>query len=436
MSRDERLRHSRRSSDSFALSTVAPELAQVLLLNSFETRAPELAQRLKEFFTQFSLLVESFNNGMPLVLAHSLLTETAQVVVPLIMNGDNWQSFVQDLVYLQSLSLDRGQGLGEIASNLSALLVMADFRQDRASVLPISATEYDKLGIAPKPGVEPVAMVAEQTPWSGVVANLLQAAGVKRVVTIDGHSGIAANQLIERGLEVINITTARLMIDTLKSRGLLDDSLETIVVGVDLGNLALAHKLSTEDGFEIGIINKRRIPMGNGTKSRTEHELVYGDVSGKRVVLFDDMISSGGTLVKTVELLGAAGAKEILVCASHAIFCGDCEQNLPKLLANDLVKIVMVSSTLPQNNTEVDAEDGGEKRVEVLNVDDFVAYMVYLMMKYPNTKDLRKQIGKHLLPQLDPRKLFKKITGLKLPKKQVVAAIDSAGRLSRLPRKK
>lgn len=453
MSCDIRLKEAGISSEQLASPQIPPELAQILLLDSFEKYTPELAQKINEVFTQFSLLIDFFGNGMPNVLAHAIINETARVVVPLIMNGDNWQKFIQDLVYLQALSLDRGHGLGKIVKNLSALLVFADFRQDRPSMVPLSAEDLIKLKIVPKKGIEPVAMMADQTPWTAVVANLLHAAGVKQVVIVDGHSGMAAQHLTERGIEVINITTARLMIDTLKSRGLLDDSLETIVVGVDLGNLALADKLRTEDGFELGIINKKRIPMGNGTKSRTEHKLVYGNVSGKRVVLFDDMISSGGTLLNTVDLLAAAGAKEILVCASHAVFCGDYEQNLRKLLAKDLVKIVMVSSTLPQNNTKegtkvslpsITTEDGGEKQVEVLNVDNFIAYMIYLMMKYPNSKDLRKQIGKHLLPQPDPRELYQRITESKLPelpelpklpKKNVVARVDHSGNLQPLPKK-
>ena len=440
MTRNVRIKEADRSTDGLSIS---PEQAQVLLPPSFESYTPELAQKLKEFFKQFSLLVESFNNGMPLVLAHPIIKETAQVVVPLIMNGDNWQSVVQDLAYLQALSLDRGHGLGEIVKNLSALLVFADFRQDRPSMVPISTDDLEKLKIVPKKGLEPVAMMADQTPWTAVVANLLHAAGVKRVVTIDGHSGIAAQQLRARGMEVVNITTARLMMNELKSRGLLDDSLETMMVGVDLGNLALAHKLSQKIGYQIGIINKKRIPLGNGSKSRTVHELVYGDVRGKRVLLFDDMISSGGTLLHTVDLLAAAGAKEILVCASHAVFCGDCEQNLPKLLANDLVKIVMVSNTLPLNRfgengetlPSVTTENGVEKKIEVLDVDDYIAYMVYLMMKYPNSDDLREQIADHLLLQPDPRELYKTITRSKLPKKKVVARVDHNGKLQPLPKK-
>lgn len=82
------------------------------------------------------------------------------------------------------------------------------------------------------------------------------------------------------------------------------------------------------------------------------------NVSGKRVILMDDMISSGGTLVHTVELLLSQGAAEVLVCASHPVFAGrEYYSQLQRLLKYDKVKIVMTTDTLPLERPEF----GGDK---------------------------------------------------------------------------
>jgi hypothetical protein len=176
-------------------------------------------------------------------------------------------------------------------------------------------------------------------------------------------------------------------------------------------------------------LRKYRIPTGNGSTSVTKHELVYGDPRGKRVILIDDLISSGGTILNTVKLLLAQGAKEIIVCASHAVFAGrEYYEQLQQVLKYKQVKQILVTDTLPLKRLTrggdkdlpyIQVTRGGvkeNKQVSMLSVDDFIAYTVGLMLTTPNMDTFAKQMGEHVLPQPDPYELYHQITGQKIAK--------------------
>jgi ribose-phosphate pyrophosphokinase len=72
---------------------------------------------------------------------------------------------------------------------------------------------------------------------------------------------------------------------------------------------------------------------------------VIGDVNGMRCILVDDMISTGGTISEAANALRANGAREVHVCATHAVFCGPARERLEAAKLDSIV----VSDTIPQS---------------------------------------------------------------------------------------
>jgi ribose-phosphate pyrophosphokinase len=97
----------------------------------------------------------------------------------------------------------------------------------------------------------------------------------------------------------------------------------TVIVSPDVGNLKTATKFANELGSDIAIIDKRRKSGVSVEMSR-----IIGNVEGKHVLLFDDIIATGGTLVQAAKLVRDRGAKVVSAGATHALFAGPCVERL------------------------------------------------------------------------------------------------------------
>ena len=91
-------------------------------------------------------------------------------------------------------------------------------------------------------------------------------------------------------------------------------------------------------GLGLAIVDKRRV-----SPEKAEAMHVIGDVSGKRCVLVDDMISTAGTITQAAGVLREHGALEVHVCATHAVFCGPAKQRLQSAHLDSIV----VTNTIP-----------------------------------------------------------------------------------------
>jgi ribose-phosphate pyrophosphokinase len=140
-----------------------------------------------------------------------------------------------------------------------------------------------------------------------LVANLLVAAGVNRILTMDLHA-----QQIQGffDIPVDHLYAAPVMYEYLKKKRLRD----LVVVSPDIGGLKMAYAYSQVLGGGLAIVAKRR-------KSATEVEsmAVIGEIRGKDVLLVDDLTETAGTLTTAAALIKQKGAKRILACVSHAI---------------------------------------------------------------------------------------------------------------------
>jgi len=149
-----------------------------------------------------------------------------------------------------------------------------------------------------------------------LLANLITAAGAHRVLAIDLH----ADQI--QGffdIPVDHLTAFRVLAQHVNELNLG----ETVIVSPDVGNLKTANKFANVLGSDIAIIDKRR-----KSGITVEMSRIIGNVEGKHVLLFDDMIATGGTLAQAAKLVRDRGATRVSAGATHALFAGPCLQRL------------------------------------------------------------------------------------------------------------
>ena len=158
-----------------------------------------------------------------------------------------------------------------------------------------------------------------------LIANLLVAAGVNRILTMDLHA-----QQIQGffDIPVDHLYAAPVMYEYLKKKNLTD----LVVVSPDVGGLKMAHAYSQVLEAGLAIVAKRR-------KSATEVEsmAVIGEIRGKNILLVDDLTETAGTLTAAAALLKKKGAKQILACVSHAILNDVGIERLRKSVIDELI---------------------------------------------------------------------------------------------------
>ncbi|HEV7624335.1 MAG TPA: ribose-phosphate diphosphokinase, partial [Amnibacterium sp.] len=118
------------------------------------------------------------------------------------------------------------------------------------------------------------------------------------------------------------------------------DKTNMVIVSPDMGRVRVADVWSDRLDVPLAIIHKRRDPAVPNQVS--VHEIV-GAVAGKMCLLVDDMIDTGGTILKGAEALKAAGATGVIVAATHAIFSAPAVERL----ASGVIDRVIVTDTLP-----------------------------------------------------------------------------------------
>jgi ribose-phosphate pyrophosphokinase len=179
--------------------------------------------------------------------------------------------------------------------------------------------------------------VAGRAPISAkLVADLLEAAGVNRVLALDLHAGQIQGFF---NIPVDHLFAAPVvMIDYLKKKDLTDP----VVVSPDAGGVERARAIAKRLNSGLAIIDKRR----DGPGSAVAMHLI-GDVDGRDVVVIDDMIDTAGTLVQAVGALQREGAKRILACGVHAVLSGPA---IERIKASPIEEVLVTNSIpLPED---------------------------------------------------------------------------------------
>ena len=211
--------------------------------------------------------------------------------------------------------------------NLMELIIMVDALK-RASAVSISAVipyfGYARQDRRPRSSRVPIS--------AKVVANMLQAVGVARVLTMDLH----ADQI--QGffdIPVDNIYASPVLLGDLRAK----NHPNLLVVSPDVGGVVRARALAKQLDCDMAIIDKRR-PRAN--VSEVMH--VIGDIEGHNCVIMDDMVDTAGTLVKAAEVLKEHGAKQVFAYCTHPIFSGPA---IERISQSDALDEVVVTDTIP-----------------------------------------------------------------------------------------
>jgi ribose-phosphate pyrophosphokinase len=203
--------------------------------------------------------------------------------------------------------------------NLMELLIMVDAAK-RASAARITAVVpffgYARQDRKDQPRVPITAKL---------VANLLTAAGVDRVLTMDLHAQQVAGFF---DIPVDHLFAAPVIIRHLRSKNI-DNP---VVVSPDVGGLKMASAYAGALNASLAIVAKRR-------KSATEIEAlnVIGEVEGRNVILVDDLTETAGTLSSAAKILKERGAADILACVSHAVLSDLAIDRLKKSVISELI---------------------------------------------------------------------------------------------------
>ena len=242
-------------------------------------------------------------------------------------DGENFASIYEtvrgsDVFVVQSTS-------SPVNDNLMELLIMIDALK-RASAGRITAVMpyfgYARQDRKTKPR-DPIS--------AKLVANLITRAGADRVLTMDLH----ANQI--QGffdIPVDNLLGNPIFTNYLHDRfnGRED---EVIVVSPDVGSVARARAFAQKLGMGLAIVDKRRQKANS-----SEVMNIIGDVRGKKVILFDDMVDTAGSLCGAAQaLVELGGAVDVIACASHGVLSGPAVERIEK----SVLKEVYFLDTVP-----------------------------------------------------------------------------------------
>lgn len=180
-----------------------------------------------------------------------------------------------------------------------------------------------------------------------LVADLLQAAGIERILTLDLHAPAIQGFF---NVPVDHLLAAPVLLDWIDQQRY--DNLT--IVSPDAGGVERARFYAKRLGADLAIIDKRRVEA-----NVAETMNVIGDVDGRTCVIIDDLVDTGGTLVGSVKALQEKGASSVVACFTHAVLTGPAMERI----ASSNLERVVVTDTIP-----LTAEKAREPRIMVLSV--------------------------------------------------------------------
>jgi len=204
-----------------------------------------------------------------------------------------------------------------------------------------------------------------------LIADLFKAAGAKRMVSIDLHSG-----QIQGFFEgpVDHLTAMPVLEKYVRQHA----RNEVVIVSPDAGRVKVAERFAqhlADMNADVAFINKRR--PKNTTNVAVAKEVI-GEVEGRLCILADDMIDTGGTIVSAADLLMARGATEVWALATHGVLSGPAIERLEK----SVISRVVLTNTLPLPKEKQIA------KIEVLSVAKILADALAAVFDETSVSDL------------------------------------------------
>lgn len=209
--------------------------------------------------------------------------------------------------------------------HLMELLIMVDALK-RASAGPITAV-IPYYGYSRQDRKE-----AGRTPITAkLVADMLGALRISRVLTMDLHSGQAQGFF---NMPVDNLYASPVLLEAIRKLG----SRNMVVVSPDVGGVVRARGYAKRLGLELAIIDKRR-PAANVAEVIN----IIGEIKGKDCLMVDDMVDTAGTLVKAAAALLEQGARSVSAAVTHPVLSGPAVERI----SNSPLDRLMVTDTIP-----------------------------------------------------------------------------------------
>jgi ribose-phosphate pyrophosphokinase len=200
----------------------------------------------------------------------------------------------------------------------------------------------------------------------------LASMGVKNVITFDAHDPRIANAIPLSGFDDVQPTYQMIKAISHAVPDIKFNKLDTVVISPDEGGMVKCMYYSSVMGIDLGMFYKRRdySVIVNGKNPIVAHEYLGRDVKGKDVIIVDDMISSGDSVIDVANQLKSKGAKRIFVFATFGLFCNGLE-NIDKAHADGLIDRIFTTN-LVYRTPELLSRDWYAE----VNMCKYVAYIV------------------------------------------------------------
>lgn len=260
-------------------------------------------------------------------IAEHLKTDSVSVAFKSFPDGENYvrlESSVQDedVVIVQTTSPPQDNRLVQLA-------LMADAAKRNGAKKVTAVVPYLAYARQDKMFLQGEAISAE------VVASILKAAGIDRLITVNVHQ---ENVLSRFPFPAKNVSAIPLLAEYFVRKGYKN----AFAVSPDKGAIYIAEEAKRILGGECGYLEKSR---DRYTGQVSMEKKAFG-VKGKTVIIFDDIISSGGTIVTAAKILSELGPKKVFVACVHPLLIGDAKKNILKAGVDEIVGTDSVKSSV------------------------------------------------------------------------------------------
>ncbi len=213
-----------------------------------------------------------------------------------------------------------------------------------------------------------------------LVANMLESAGAQRVITLDIHSEAIQGFFNTAKLE--DLHASGVIIHYLQNILRLDPT-RLVVTGPDVGSAERARHYSKVLGAHLAIVDKAR---DYSRISTIESMRLVGRVKGMEVLIVDDMIATGGTLINAARLLKEKGAEKIYVATSLPFFTGNCKEKLDKAYSDNLIDLIIGTDAVFHGKEFVESTPWYQE----VSIAPLFAHVIYNINKKRSVSDLLK----------------------------------------------
>ena len=251
--------------------------------------------------------------------------------------------FPNENIFIKLNSSTRGQDVYVIQTtsspvhyNLMELLIMIQtIRLDSAARIT-AVVPYLCYGRSDKKDQPRVPITAR------LVADMIESAGADRYMTFDPHAGQIQGFFSIPG----DVLTASHMISQYIKKNMLSGMQDPVVVATDLGFAKKGRNYALDLDLPIAFIEKRRI----GNDAKAEALTLIGEVQGRDVIIVDDEVDTGGSIVQAVNVVKNNGARDVYLAFIHPIFSRNATEHLAALPIKHIITTDTVA--IPEEKME------------------------------------------------------------------------------------